>query len=343
MAGPGSSTTWLNTVSQSEFTDLVEKDFSIFGQMVEPQAQQLYIYDNLEAHSGNTKRYDEADTETFASNKPEGSDAVKATAGVGYNMTMTAVRRAAEIEISWEMRRYNKKPQVVTRLTSLNHFCPQRADLDLTHRFTFATSTSYTDLDGTSVTISVGDTNALCVASHSLAFSSTTYRNRLNGDAVFSQGALESVELLTTSDIYSNFGEKRIMNFNTIITSDDPGTIRDVRQVLESTADVDAAHSGVLNTYRGKYRHVVLPYLATTATGARDATKRQWWFLASVGNGEAGWQAYYGVFEPANLKTPAAGNNGEDIHNDNWTYGSRMSYGIVALSGRGIIGSFPTS
>ena len=251
---------------------------------------------------------------------------------------MTAVRRAKEIEISWEMDRYNKHPQIVSRLKSLNHFCLQRADIDLTHRFSFATSTAYTDMDGTSVTISVGDTNALCVASHSLAFSSTTYRNRLSGDAVFAQGSLEAAELLTTSDIYSNFGEKRTMNFNTIITSDDPGTIRDVRQVLESTADVDAAHSGVLNTYRGKYRHVVLPLLASTATGARDATKRQWWFLAATGQGQDGWQAYYVVYEPMNLKPPYV-----DPSNDDTTLGTRMSYGIVALSGRGVIGSFPTS
>src|SRR3990167_2437970 len=341
MAGPGNSTSLLNIVSLSEFTDLVEKRFSMVQGLVEPMAQQLFIFDNLESHTGNTKRYDEVDTETFASDKPEGTDAVKATAGVGDNVTMEAVRRAKEIDITWEMRKYNKNPQVVSALTSLNHFVPQRADIDLTHRFTFATSTSYTDMDGNSVTIDVGDDLALCSASHLLAFSATTYRNRISGDPIFSQGALESAELLTTSDVYNNFAEKRVMNFNTIVTSDDPGTIRDVRQVLESTADVDAAHAGVMNTYRGKYRHVALPYLATTAAGARDATKRQWWFLMATGQGVEGWQAYYGVFEPATLHTQAPGNNGEDIHNGNWTFGTTGSYGIVALAGRGVVGSFP--
>lgn len=311
--------------------------------MVEPMASQLFISADLTSHTGDTKRFDEVDVETFASNMSEGADAAKASAGVGYNVTMEAVRRAKEIDISWKMRRYNKYQEVGTKLTSLNHFCPQRANLDLTHRFTFATSTSYTDMDGLSVDVSTGDSLSLCNAAHTLAFSATTYRNRVNGDPVFSQGALEAAELLGTSDIYSNFGEKRVMMFNTIITSDDPGTCRDVRQVLESTADVDAAHEGVLNTYRGKYRHVELAYLPTTATGARDNTKRQWWFLAATGMGTDGWQAYYGIFESPNLKVPAPGNNGEDIHNDNWTYGARMSYGIVALSGRGIIGSFPTS
>lgn len=339
----GSSTSLLNSVTLSEFTDNVEKDFSLFNQMVAPAASQMFIYENLEAHTGNTRRYDEADTETFASDKPEGTDAVKARAGVGYNMTMSAVRRAKEIDITWEMRRYNKAPQVVSQLTALNWFCPQRMDIDLTHLLTFSTSSSYTDMDGNSVTVTVGDGNPLSYATHALAFSSTTYRNRLSGDAVFSQGALESMESLTTSDVYSNFGERRVMNFNVIFSSDDPGTVRDIRQVLESTADVDAAHAGVLNTYRGKYRHVVLPYLATTAAGARDSAKRQWWGIAAIGQGTAGWQAYYGVFEAPNLKTPAPGNNGEDVHNDDWTYGARCSYGKVVLSGRGIVFSNPVS
>jgi len=339
----GSSTTLLNTITLPEFTDLVEKEFVQFNQMVEPMAQQLFITDNLTEHTGNTRRYDEVDGETFGSNKPEGVDAVKARVGVGYNMTMTARRRAKEIDITWEMRRYNRRPDVVNKLTSLNHFIPQRADIDLTHVFTFATSSSYVDMDGVTITTTVGDGNPLAYATHALPFSSTTYRNRLNGDAVFSQGSLESMQTLADSDTYSLFGDKRVMNYNTIVTSSDPGTIRDVRQVLESTADVDAAHAGVLNTYRGAFRHVILPWLATTATGARDATKRQWWFLLASGQGTSGWQGYYGIFESANLKTPSAGNNGEDVHNDNWTYGTRGSDGIVVLSGRGFLASCPTS
>lgn len=343
MAGPGNSSTLLSTVSQSEFTDLIEKNFSMVSQLVEPMAQQLYIMEDLADHTGNSRRYDEADTETFASDKPEGTDAAKAAAGIGYNVTMNAVRRAREIDITFEMRRYNKKPQVVSAMTNLATFVPQRADLDLTHRLTFATSTSYTDMDGNTVATTTGDASALCVSNHALAFSSSTYRNRVSGDPVFSQGALEAAELLAETNILSNYGEKRVMRFNTIITSTDPGTVRDVRQVLESTADVDAAQSGVLNTYRGQYNHVKLAYLASTAAGAYDSTKRQWWFLASTGMGTNGWQAYYGVFEAPNLKTPAPGNNGDDVHNDNWTYGTRGSYGIVTLAGRGILGAFPTS
>jgi len=327
-----------------EFTDLTEKTFVMVGEHLDLPAQQLFIFDNLAEHSGNTKRYDEVDTETYASRKSEGADASKARAGVAYNITMTAKRIAREIDITFEMRRYNKAPQVVAAMLNLASFCPERVDLDLTHRLTFATSTSYTDQDGDSVTISVGDGLALVSTVHTLDFSASTYSNQVAGNPVFSQTGLEAAELLAVTNILSNYGEKRKMNFNTIVSGDDPNTVNAIKQVLNSTADVDAAHAGVMNTYSGKYRHVVLPNLATDANGAYNSAKRQWWGLIAV-NGTAmnSWQAYYGVFEPNNLKTPSAGNNGEDIHNDNWTYGTRMSYGDAILSGRGFIMANPVS
>ena len=340
---PG-STTLLNTVTLSEFTDLVEKDFVETQKMITPVAEQMYIRENMAAHTGDTKRFDEVDTETYANVKDEGTDAVKAAVGIGYNVTMQAKRIAKEIEITWEMRRFNKKPQVVGLLTSLKHFCPQRVELDLTHRLTFCTSTSYTDLDGRSVDIAVGDSLALVSTSHTLKFSSSTYSNRVTGDPAFSKSALEAAETLTNTNILSNFGERRVMNFNTIVTGDNPATVNDVKQFLNSVADVDAAHEGVMNVYKNKYNHLILPYLATTATGAHDSTKKRWWFLAAIGQGVNGWQAYFGVWEEAHLNTPPReGNNGEDPHNDNWTYGVRETHGIAIVSGRGVVASLPTS
>ncbi len=337
----GNFATWLNTATLPEFSDLVTKQFIFVNEKIKPAAAQLFIYEDLTSWSSQTKRYDEVDVETFASVKEEGVNAKKAKAGIGYNKTMTAKRVAKEIDISWEMRRYGQQYKVKSQLTSLNEFVPQRTELDLTHVLTFATSTSYTDMDGNTVATTTGDGYALAYATHTLAFSSTTYRNRVASDPAFGQAGLEAAELLFTTDIYSNFGERRVMMPNTIITTDNPSLVNDVRKVLESTADVDAAHAGVVNVYSKKYKHVILPYLATDATGAPDSTKKRWWGLASIG--DMGWQAYYGVFEAANLKTPTAGNNGEDVHNDNWTYGCRGSYGITTVSGRGLVMSCPTS
>lgn len=243
------------------------------------------------------------------------------------------------------MRDENRYAEVGSLITSLTHFCPQRIEVDQTHLLTFCTSTSYTDMDGEVNTITVGDGLALASASHTLKFSSTTYSNRVSGDPVFSRGALEAAEALATTNVLSNFGERRVINFNAIVTGDDPNTVNTVKQFLNSTADVTAIQSGIENIYKGKYRHVILPYLATTATVARDSTKERWWFLAAIGQGTNGWQAYYSVWEAPHMKdqTMTDTNANHDYSRDIWTFGTRAGYSIRAVSGRGLIASCPSS
>lgn len=339
----GQQTTLLNEITLSEMTDLVRREWVFVQQNISRQAKQLFIVDNVGSGNGNSKIYNEVDTETYADVKNEGANATKAKVGVGYNVTMTARTFSKEVEITLELRNDNRYLEVQHYITSLAEFCENRMDLDLTHRLTFATSTSYTDRNGVSVPTTVGDGLALCSTAHTLAFSSTTYSNRVSGDPAFSQTSFEAAKLLSVTNIYSNFGEKRVLNFNTIISTDDPGTIRDIRQMLHSTADVDSANAGVTNVYQGAMQHVILPNLATTAAGAYDSTKRRWWFIGAIGQGMMGWQAYLGLWISPDLRTPMDGNNGEDIHSLNWTYLTFCRYGIATVSGKGIIGSFPTS
>jgi len=336
------SGTFLNTVTFPELTDLVDRNFKSVGGMVVPVARQLFITDNVGAGEGEMKLFQEYDTNTYARAKPQGVDAKKASFGIGYYVTVQQKRIGIESEITWEMRRYNKKAEVNAALYTLPTFCPQRVELDLTHVFTFASSTSYVDLDGNTVSTVGGDGLALASASHTLKFSTLTYSNRISGDPLFSKGALELAELLTTTDILSNFGEKRVMDFNTIVTGNNPTVVNAVKQFLRSTSDNTQNNSGVMNVNQDKYRHLILEQLATTATGAIDSTKKNWWFLAAVGAGLRGWQAYYVEWEAANL-TPATSGNGTDVHKDIWYYNVRQSYNNCFLSGRGVIASLPTN
>lgn len=336
--------TLINTVTFPQLTDLIRKSFVRTQQLVPPAAYQLFIKDPVGMAQGNTKRYDEVDTQTFARRKYEGTSSKKAAIGIGYNVTMTMKRTAIEIDITYEMRTQNRNPEVGSLITNLSTFCPQRVELDMTHRLTFCTSTSYTDMDGDTVDLTVGDALALVSTAHTLKFSSTTYSNRVSGDPIFSRGAIEAAESLAVSNILSNFGDRRILNFNAIVTGDDPNTVNNVKQFIESTSDVDQNNSAVINVYRGKYKQIVLPFLSTTATGAFDSTKKRWWFLGAIGQGINGWQAYYGVWEEPHLKDiPQDGRSNDDYSKDIWTYGARAGYGLCAVSGRGLIASLPTS
>lgn len=339
---PQNQSTNLNTITFPELTDLVDRNFITVGGLIVPVARQLFLTQTMGANEGELKLLQEYDYTTYAKAKPQGVDAKRASFGIGYYITVRMKRVGIESEITWEMRRLNKDQEVMTTLTSLPHFVPQRIELDLTHRLTFATSTSYTDLDGATVDLTVGDGLALASSVHTLKFSTITYSNRVSGDPLFSKGALELAELLTTTDILSNFGEKRVMDFNTIVTGNNPTVMNAVKRFLRSTSDDTQNNSGVINPSQDKYRHLVLPQLNTTATGAIDATKKNWWMLVAANQGLRGWQAYYVEWEANNL-IPSTEGNGTDVHKDVWYYNVRGAYNIGAVSGRGIIFSCPTN
>lgn len=334
--------TFLNTATFPELTDLVNRTFVSVGSMVVPVAKQLFLVDTMGMGEGELKLLQEYDVTTYAKAKPQGVDAKKAAFGIGYLITIKAKRIGMEAEITWEMRRYNKKAEVLAQIQALPFYCPQRVELDLTHRFTFASSTSYTDMDGNLIDLTVGDGLAMASSSHTLKFSSITYSNRISGDPLFSKGSLEAAELLTTTDILSNFGEKRVMKFNTIITGNNPTICNAVKQFLRSTSDNTQNNAGVVNVNQDKYRHVILEQLATTATGAIDSTKKNWWFLGAVGAGLFGWQGWYIEWEAQNL-IPSTAGNGIDVHADIWYYNVRQAYNIGVVSGRGMIASLPTN
>lgn len=339
----GNQSTLLSTITEPEFSDLVRRNWVATQDFLDRNAEKLFVRDDVGAGAGSSKLYNEYDTETYADVKPEGAAAAKAKVGVGYNVTMFAKTVAKQVDITLEERVQNRYPEVMAKITSLSEFCANRMDLDLSHRFTFATSTSYTDKNGNTVATTTGDGYALVYNAHTLAFSSTTYSNRVSGDPAFSQTALQGALLLAASNIYTNFGERRKMDFNTIICWSDPSTEQAIDQLIFSTADVDAVQAGIVNVYRNKFTRVSLPNIATTASGAYDSTKRRWWGLVAAGQGLMGWQGIFGMWMPPTLKTPAPGNNGENIDTLNWTYTAVAMYGIATVSPRGLIMSCPNS
>jgi len=336
MANPTSE---ISLLTFSKFADTTARRFLEGASLVQDleSVKSLYMVESIPNGTGDRRIYDEIDGETYAKFKAEGADAAKTRVVEGWNKTMSNRRFAAEIDITVEARTYGKNQEILRKLTSLSTFIPQRQALDLTHRFSFATATSYTDMDGETVDTSMGSTTATALvdSTQDLTGTSTTYSTVITGNPAFSQGGLEVAQGQANTQILTNFGERRVMNFNTIVTGDDPSTIRQVRQLLQSMSDGTQNNPGVVNVYQGSYRHVVLPRLATTAVGAYDSTKAKYWFLLAAGE----WEGHLGVWEPAHLKQPAPGNNGEDLHNDNWTFGARGGYGVCVVVARGCLGS----
>lgn len=324
----------LNTISHSDFTKLglviwVDGYNSVEQSMLNSGIVKKMT---IPEHSGNTREFSEIDSNEYISFKGQSDQAKRGKVQQGYSKTMTSYRIAENIGISYEMRTQNKYPEVVSALTNLGAKAPRTIDLDLSHRFTFGTATSYTDRDGRTIATTCGDSLQLFYTAHTLNGSSTTYRNRLANNPRLSKGALEAMERLGVEEIYNNLGEKMVAKFDILWTTDDPNTVNTAREYLKSTASVEGLNSGVTNVYQGKYRHVILPRVATTAAGAPDTDKRYYWGLVSSTLSTF----YYGEWEAPHMIAPEVG-NGIDVQTDDWEYGVRAGYGIVTVSPRGFL------
>ncbi len=324
----------LNSISLSVFTRLAGVIFAKALDMVDKniRGSGLFVEEAMPENSGETRDYTEIDLELYADNKPQGNQAGRARVQLGFDKLVTVKRIAKDIGITYEMRRFNKYPDVVRRLTNLAMMPDNRLELDLSHRIGFGASTSMVDKNGATVDLTVGDGLALFSTAHLLAGTPTTYRNRLAGNPQLSKGALEGIERLVMEETLNNFGEKVSVSFDILWTTDDPNTVNTALEYLRSVAAPDFPNSGVENVYKAKYKHVKLPLIPTTATGAVDNSKRRFWGIASTMISDA----HLGVWESPHLKAPSDLNAGEEFSTDDWNFGVRAGYGIGIVTGRWI-------
>jgi len=323
----------LNTISLSKFTANAEYIFTNALETLNRAAYNSGIFKTVDvgSNSGDTRVFTEIDHELYASFKGQGDQAARAKIQEGYNKTITTERQGTDIGITVEMRKYNKYPEVVSMLTNLGEYCPNKMELDLTHRLTFGTATSYTDKEGRTVATTTGDTKALFATDHALAGSSTTYRSIVANNPILSKGGIEAAELLFVQR-YNNLGQLKSVTPDILWTSNDPNTVNTAREYLQSTAAVDSNNSGVVNVLKGKFTHVILPLLATTAAGAYDSTKVKYWGLVSSKDSTS----YIGVWEQPFMIAPTVG-DGIEMSTENWNYGTRSSYGIGSVAAHHIV------
>lgn len=321
----------LNTVGLSDFVQLAKVFWEKTKQSLAQEALNsgLFFREDIPMNSGNIREYSEIDLNEYAHFKGESAQAQRAKVQEGYVKFLTSYRVAADIGISYEMRTQNKYPEVVRRLTNLSSQGYNRRELDLSHRITFGTATSYTDMDGRTIDTTTGDALALFSTAHLLKGTSATYRNRLANNPQFSRGSLEGMEAEIVANTLNQFGEKVMIPFDVLFCTDDPNTINTIREYLRSSASPDSPNPGVVNPYKGKYQLKILPRIATDAYGQPDNTKTKYWGLAST----LFTTAHLGVWEEPHLKVPENLNAGEEFSTDDWNFGVRAGHGICIVNG----------
>jgi hypothetical protein len=312
---------YINTANFGDFVNNLKVKWRQGYERVPKVAQQLF---DVSASDELVSDHSSMSGGTFARRVTEGDNHFVENPTQNYRKTMTKYRVSLARQITWEMRKYDKYREIRRSIETLGEEVAQRLELDLTHRFTFGTATTYTDMDGVSVNISTGDALALFHASHTVPGSSTTFRNRVANSPAFGRSGLEAAESLFAQQMIDPAGNKIVVIPDTIVTTDDPATVNAVKEFLNSTASLSTSNAGNVNVYKQKYNHLVLPYLATTATGARDTAKEKYWLLLSVAHTDGVLE----ISEMPNMTAPSPGGNGENFWNDAWAFKASAAYGI---------------
>ncbi len=320
-------------ITTAQFNDLVKNAKVVWRKgydMVPAAARQLYdVYPTAEM----TSEHSQIDGPGFAKRKAQGDSYVIGSPKQGYSITLSQLRIGLMEEVTWEMRKFDKYREIEKKMRGLGESTAQRMELDLTHQFTFglAGDTSYTNQDGETVYTTTGDGLAIFSDSHKITGSSDTFSNLIT--ASFSRAGLEAAEQLFTR-MFNNNGVKVVVRPDTIVTSDDPATVNAVKEFLRSQGAPDTANRSD-NVYKGKYKHLILPYLATDANGAVDTTKAGYWMLADTSHTDAICE----VSENPTFTAPKVGGNGEDFETDGWKFKSSAAYDLGVLDPKWIVGS----
>ena len=321
----------INRGNFADFNDSLEIKWRKVYDAYPKRAGALYEERSTDVDTGDVSSLDSV---SVAKKKREGSDFAFLNLTQNYRKNWHTYEVGGEIKITWNMRRYAKYNEIDRALSGMAESAARRMEMDKTHRFTFAASTSYVDMDGDTVTTTVGDGLALLTTAHTMPGTATTFRNRVANNPVLSKGGLEAAEKLFATQMIDTNGQLVFYEPDTLIVSNDPTVVNTAKQYLGSYADIEAAHEGVMNPYQGKYRLIVLPFLATTASGAYDSSKANYWFLANLSRKDA--LCFVGQ---APTLIPPTENDGKEFETMDWKYATFASYALVISDARWIVGS----
>lgn len=319
----------INRANFADFNDNLDISWRKVYDAFPKRARELYEVRSTDVDTGAVSSLDAV---SVAKKKREGADFAFLSLTQNYRKSWNTYEIGGEMKITWNMRRYAKYDDINRALRGMAESVVRREEMDLTHRFTFFASTSYTDLDGDTVTTTVGDGLALGSTAHTVPGSATTFRNIVANNPVLSKGGLEAAEKLFATQMIDTNGQLVFYEPEVLITTNDPTVVNTARQYLGSSADPEAAHEGVMNPYSGKYRHIVLPFLATTAAGAYDSTKANYWALANLSRKDA----LMFVGQSATLIPPTE-NDGKEFETMDWKYAAFSSFALVISDPRWIV------
>ncbi len=247
----------------------------------------------------------------------------------GDSLTLTQVKRTVRRKITEDLIEFNKYPKIAALLKKTGSKLLRGYALDLTHRFTFAFDTSYLDRDGRTVTVTGGDGAAMVADTHTMN-NGDTWDNLLTSR--LSESSLEDAIDLGNAVLDHN-GQLCMPEYSVLVTGPHAATAHTAKRLCMQEYQLDSDQRN-MSVFRGQYRHVILPWLDTTAAGAKNTAKSRFWFLIDENLSKGDGNLIASVRTMPNPEAPTV-----DPDNNNVQFKGKMRYDIGHLDASFIVGS----
>lgn len=239
----------------------------------------------VETQSELAPQYSRISSVQTARRQDEGDDAWKGTLKQDYNKAFNQTKIALQVDVTEKLRLFDKYDEIMRRMRLMGDGVERRMELDIASLLYSAWSSTYTNLDGETVTTTTPDGLTLISAAHTCNGSSSTFSNQIaTTHSAFDQNVLEKLEEVFNGMLDSADGRNVPVMPDTIITGRHAPTVHAVRRVLGSEFYTENANNSV-NTYKGQYKHLIVPLLdVNPQTEARNSSMNRYCFLAALGN-----------------------------------------------------------
>jgi hypothetical protein len=273
----------LQTTLGSALTEATRIAFEEGKKMVPMGGRAIYNYEKSDTL---TKVVDSSIFDKFASSTGFGENYAVANPTKGDQKTYTQAKHTLSFEMVKEIEGFANASngydivKGIKGAQGLGTAALKRMELDLQLNIGFGAGASYVDRDGNTIATTAADGLANFHSAHTVNGSSATFSNL--GSTAFGQTGLEAAELLFRSFI-NHDGMQVDARPTAIFSTRTPALVNLIKEYSKSMDHVEDANRG-LNTYQGKYDHIVLEYLDSTNAGAVDSTKANYWGLVDAKN-----------------------------------------------------------
>ena len=293
-------------------------------------------------NDGNTEELSKFTSSFYAEVIPEGGDYKQSDLQQDYIKTALLRRRGLKASITHDLMSMGRYPKIVRSFQDIAASVIRKRNMDMNHMITFSQATSYVDSGGFTIDTTTGDGLSFANAAHTLSGSSTTYTNIDSSAPSLNEAGIDSMMYVLTQNSYSPLGEHipiRESDIDTLFIANGQGMLNRARIILESMGLASGNHEGTYNPYNGRFKLVLLPMLATTASGQHDSTKSQWWGLCCSKR----TPLYHVKMGGMKIQLPSfiTGKGIDD--RDNITIKAAEYYANVAITGQGIVFSQPVT